>query len=223
MERRGIGTRGRLLAAAAFGVALAVGWGAGFAVTYDGGDPRTTRSASPTGRAPAGSTPAPATATTSEVVGLDLTALAAECAVVPQGDVPGWRPSDPTSGVAPHPDTGDPARSLAVRLEGFTRVEGSPPFSLAAVIEQSGREVGSGSAAIDALGSAQLWARWDGSTLHRGVRTWDGTAWVMRQGSAASDLAVVFSSASARFFWTSLESGDGFEFVLASDGACEST
>ena len=193
----------------AFVGAVALGYGAGGAVRASG---LTTARVT--------STPTPVRSFPSTAGGPDLTALAEKCTTLTTGKVADYlQPDALIHGTEQDPRT---HQTLPVLRTIFTTVipVDRPPFSITATVQQAGLGGGSGSQPIDKMGSVQFWMYWDGSTLDKGVRHWNGQKWVMAINNDAPTLTAQLLHNSAAFHSSEVRTGDLFAIVTSDAGGC---
>ena len=150
--------------------------------------------------------------------------LADACKGIPSGDLPpGLTPAQVLMGTERDPRTGKMLPVTKVQMAEDMGSSGvmldSKPFSVTLALLPGGGAPGKGDRLIDRIGSAQLWAFWDGKGLHKAVRKWDGSRWKMVSDSAADDLTAVAARGGMSFFWAGLDTGGSSQaFVATSDG-----
>jgi hypothetical protein len=152
--------------------------------------------------------------------GPDITTLARACGAIPGGHVaPYVQPASLVHGTEQDPRTQANLPVIRMLMDAEVPVA-RPPFSVTGAVQASGKPAGDGPAPIDRLGSTQLWLHWDGASLHKGVRRWSGTAWVMAVDDDASTLTIELRSHSAAFHSADITPGATFAFVTADTGGC---
>ena len=207
-----------------FVVTLAAPFGVGYLITHSGSS--STSSAQPTPTSGATTSTAPATTTTTQPASI-LTRLAASCTAVPTGSpAPFLVVGKVGTGTDPDPRTSVPTRWVGI---GFAQsigptVRTATQYSITAVLLPSGTTASTKGAPIDRAGSLQLWIFWDGSSFHKGIRTWDGKAWHMADETdhASDALTIQVQTTGAAFYWAGLQPGERYGFVTADAGGCSS-
>lgn len=153
-----------------------------------------------------------------------ILALADKCDTFPTGTVPpNLTPRQIVTGSARDPRTGKTLPVAAVQMGGDMGVSGnvldSPPFTVTLALLPPSATPGRGDRLTDRIGAIQLWAFWDGDSLHKAVRTWDGSRWTTVSDGDADDLTAVAARLGMSFFWAGLaNSGLYGAFVATSDG-----
>lgn len=153
---------------------------------------------------------------------LDPTILAGTCTAIPTGTVASYLVLDRVgAGVDADPRTQAPTPWVGAAGPGQIPAQADRrELSFAAVVTRPGRPNGTGPRAIDRMGSTQLWAYWDGTALHKGLRVWNGTAWDLKVDADADAMTLALRQNGVVFYWAGLAPGDRFGFVSAEVGAC---
>jgi hypothetical protein len=151
---------------------------------------------------------------------IDLAALAEACATVPGGRVAAYlEPATLIHGTEPDPRTQQTMPVLRATFDNEIPAA-RPTFSVAAVVQEAGRSAGAGARPIDNMGSLQLWLYWDGDQLHKGLRRWSGTAWMMAVDDGAGTLTIELHNHSAAFHSGDVKAGATFAVVTADAQGC---
>ena len=206
---------GRLIGIVFFVASLAVPFGIGYLITHSG--------TSSSGPSPGPTTTEPSPTTTTPPS--PLTKLALACPSLPSGIVaPYLVIAKVESGTGP-----DPRTSAVTRYVGITfaqpigaTLQAARPYSITAVLLPSGAKAPTTGPAIDRAGTVQLWISRDGTAFHKGIRTWDGSAWHMADESdpASGALTIAVTTTDAKLYWTGLQPREPYGFVNADPGGC---
>jgi hypothetical protein len=153
----------------------------------------------------------------------DPTAQAAACAAIPTGTVPSFLDvTGVTAGTEVDPRTQVATREVTATLR-TSAVGVTQPFSIViAVLRVGSTEEAGSTRPLDRAGDEQLAVGFDGSHLHKGVRTLAGGTWTLRADTAASDLSYRIDDSGATLFFTGLRPGDRVGVVTAAAAACQS-
>jgi hypothetical protein len=155
-----------------------------------------------------------------------VTALADSCPQIPFGAVPdpltlgtlsSGRSADPRSQAV----TPSVALRYAAPLVQSFKTQG--PFAVVVAIATPGIPTDRGGVPVDRLGSTQLWAVWDGTTLAKAVRHFDGHQWTTLENAAAEPLTIEVNPTGVQFWWPTLRPSELAGAVLAVHGACAAT
>jgi hypothetical protein len=190
-------------------------------------------SASPSARATAtplpSLSPAPTAAPTSTATAgasataaaLDPSALPRSCSAIPSGTVPPYlTPTGSSSRIEADPRTGTPTQQVTVTLSA-NPAGIRTPYAIAAIVLPAGATGPPQSGAlIDRAGTVQLYAFTDGTNLHKGIRTFDGTTW--HNDTTAGAMTFRLGPGGASFFYAGMRSGDHFGFITAASSGCAS-
>lgn len=154
-----------------------------------------------------------------------ILALADKCDVFPSGTVPpNLTPRHIVTSSARDPRTGQTLPVAAVRMDGDMGVSGnvldSPPFTVTFALLPAVGEPGRGDRLTDRIGAVQLWAFWDGDSLHKAVRTWDGSRWTIVSDGDADDLTTVAGRLGMSFFWAGIADGERYGAFVATPDGC---
>jgi hypothetical protein len=100
--------------------------------------------------------------------------------------------------------------------------QGKAPFAIVAVVLPAGDSSPTRGLAVDRAGTVQLWISWDGTALHKGIRTWDGRSWRMadERDPASNALTIALDGNTASFYWAGLRPGTRVGFVTADAAGC---
>lgn len=193
------------------------------------GAPRALAAAAPTpsgavATATATAAPTVATAPAATAASIDVMAPAGRCTSFTAELPPFPRPQTVTSGQGPDPRTNVSTPFISTTFAGPVPTEASSraPFSVTVVLSRAGQGTSDGTRAIDRTGSMQLWAYWDGTTMHKAIRTWTGTSWQVRTNTAADELTVALRAQSLAVYWNGLRAGDQYGSIVAAAGGCRS-
>ncbi len=96
-----------------------------------------------------------------------------------------------------------------------------PPFSVAMLIDDPSLAPPTVDPPVDRLGQLQLWILWDGTNLHKSVRTWDGTAWTTRVDAEAEPLTIQIGDTGAAFWFPDVHPGENMAGLIAMPNVCE--
>jgi len=209
------------LATAVIGLALVVVAAARGAGELRGG--AAARGAAATAPSPATPTrPAPSPTSAPPVDPADPTAQAAACTAIPSGTVPSFVDvTEVTTGTQVDPRTGVATREVTLTSRA-SAVGTTEPFSIVVVVRRAGSTaVSTSSRPLDRAGDEQLGVGFDGTHLHKGVRTLAGAAWTTRVDAAAADLTYRISDTGATLFFAGLHAGDHIGVITAGGGACQ--
>ena len=170
---------------------------------------------------PAPSAPATVAATASPSAPVDPTVLAGACVSTTSGSVPPYLVMDKVgSGTDPDPRTQIPTRWVGAAGSGSIPAGARPALSFVAILSRAGQPNGAGPRIIDRLGSLQLWAYWDGSSMHKGIRTFAGGTWQLLVDTQADALTADLHANGIALFWAGLRAGDRYGFVSSSASGC---
>ena len=170
--------------------------------------------------------PTPAPAVTPAAGGPpDISSEAGSCTAisVPLAPAPYLQLAELTSSPpAPDPRTGIPARKISAGLGGNAQ-DATTPYSMIAVVAHTGDQSPAGqSRLIDGSGTVQLYLTFDGTTKHKGIRSFKDGRWTIVEDAAAGDLTFDLSTHDISFFWTGLQAGDRYGFITAAGDQCRS-
>ena len=129
-------------------------------------------------------------------------------------------------GIQADPRSGKPTRWVGVNLAApIDTPERRAAFSITAVLSDGSTSAPSLTAPIDRAGTVQLWIFWDGTHLHKGVRTWDGRGWLMVQDAdpAGESFTIALGGNQATMFWSGLRPGQHYGFITADQAGCVAT
>ena len=158
-----------------------------------------------------------------------VTAVADPCTAVPTGTVaPQLEIASLLSGRTTDPRKNAARQTVAVRLAtpmpagGFRTL---PPFSITVALSgpAGGLTTPKAGPVIDQAGAVQLWAVWDGTNLHKGVRRWDGGRWEMAVDAAADQLTLAVGQTDIVFWLDDIKPGWTMGSVAASATGCRAT
>lgn len=172
--------------------------------------------------APATGVPAATPVASPTARSVDPTILAGTCAAIPTGTVASYLVLDRVgSGIDTDPRTQALSPWVGAAGPGQIPAQGErKELSFAAVVSRAGQPNGTGARPIDRMGATQLWAYWDGGALHKGLRTWNGSAWEMKVDAEADAMTLALRANGVVFYWAGLRAGDRFGFVSAEASAC---
>jgi hypothetical protein len=148
-------------------------------------------------------------------------ALARACPTLRSGALAAdIKPNTAGTGSANDPRTNQPSRYVEVGWRGdLGPIAQRPPYTVTALLYLPGETAATTGPAIDRAGTVQLWFSWDGTTRHKGIRTFDGSTWRMALDEDA--LTVAFPGTALTFFWTGLQPGWRYAMVVATATGCE--
>jgi hypothetical protein len=153
-----------------------------------------------------------------------LTRLTDACRSLPMGSVPAYLAvASVANDIGPDPRTQASTRRVGVvTAQSITPSQGKPAYSITAVLLPTGASAPTSGVPVDRAGTVQLWIFWDGTALHKGIRTWNGQSWRMTDENdpASNALTISVGDNAASFYWAGLQAGERFGFVTADTGGC---